>query len=129
MSTKVSKVSYAIKTLLGDLAHLRMPTVAASIVAVIVQLFPGVNLNGVAVAGILGGIGLLASFIENLVNKPTATIDAAIAEVAATPTVLTSVVKEVETVLTEVETVVKKPVTRKKKTVATATPTSVKKAS
>lgn len=53
----------AVKLAVSDVALLRNPGAAAAVVALVVQLIPGVSINGQAVAGILGGIGVVAAFV------------------------------------------------------------------
>lgn len=53
----------AAKLAVADIALLRNPAAAAALVALVVQLIPGVQINGQAVAGILGAVGVVASFV------------------------------------------------------------------
>jgi hypothetical protein len=57
------------RQVLGDLASLSNPTTALALVALVVQFLPGVNIPGPALAGILGGVGLIASFVQKLLAE------------------------------------------------------------
>lgn len=55
-----------VEKLLGLLADASNTTVAAAVVAVVLQIAKplGFNLDGVAMASILAGVGLVAKFVE-----------------------------------------------------------------
>lgn len=54
----------ALKLAVLDIAKLRNPATAAAVVALVVELLPGVLINGQALAGILAAVGVMASFIR-----------------------------------------------------------------
>ena len=53
-----------VKKILAFIAQAKNATVAAGVVTLLVQLLPGVNIPGPAVAGILVAVGTIASVIE-----------------------------------------------------------------
>jgi hypothetical protein len=63
LATTGYKVVAAVKAAVGDIVKLRNPATAAAVVALVVQLVPGVSINGQLVSGILSGVGVIASFI------------------------------------------------------------------
>jgi hypothetical protein len=67
-----------VRQVLSDLASLSNPTTALALVALIVQFLPGVNIPGTALAGILGGVGLIASFVQRLLEQAGGNILAAV---------------------------------------------------
>jgi hypothetical protein len=64
----------AVKDLLIDTTKLRTPAIAAGVAAVVLELIPGIRISGVAVAGILTGIGTGAEYIENFIWHKTVAI-------------------------------------------------------
>jgi hypothetical protein len=58
-----------VKQLLADVASLRRPVTAAAVVAVVVEVLPGVHINGAIIAGVLVGVGVIAAFVENQFPK------------------------------------------------------------
>lgn len=58
-----------LKLVLADVASLANPATALALLALIAQLFPGVSINGTLVAGVLGGVGVLAGFVQRLLVK------------------------------------------------------------
>lgn len=53
-----------LKKALADIAQLKRPVTAAAVLALVVELVPGLHVNGTAVAGVLMGVGVVAAFVE-----------------------------------------------------------------
>lgn len=65
MPAKETTVKY-LRLVLSDLGSLSKPATALALVALVVQLFPSVHINGTLIAGVLSGAGVIAGFVGQL---------------------------------------------------------------
>lgn len=58
-----------LRLVLTDLKSLSKASTALALVALVAQLFPSVHFNGTLIAGVLGGVGVLAAFAQKMLDK------------------------------------------------------------